>query len=66
MDGIDSFWADLLSANAMRILLAWQSLRADERAAVLAHVLRMRDEDGWHPSQHASAAAALQAIQATT
>jgi hypothetical protein len=66
MDDIDALWADLLSSDAMRIQPAWNLLSSDEQPAVLAHLLRMRDEDGWHPSQHASAAAALQVIQITT
>ena len=62
MDGLDELWADLLSAEAARIRRAWNGLSAEERLAVLDHLVRMRDEDGWHPAQRASAAAAIQVI----
>ena len=63
MDGLDELWADLLSGDAGRIRRAWNRLRVDERQAVLEHLARMADQEGWHPSQRASAATALQVIR---
>lgn len=40
----------------------WGDLTDDEAQAVLAHLTRMRDEDGWEPAQRAAAATALQVI----
>jgi hypothetical protein len=62
MDSVDTLWAHLLSADTMRIQNAWNTLNAEERRAVHEHLTRMRDEDGWHSSQHESAAAALRVI----
>jgi hypothetical protein len=62
MDSLDTLWGDLLSADLMRIQNAWKALNTEERRAVLEHLTRMRDEQGWHPSQHESAAAALRVI----
>ena len=64
MDGLAELWADLLSADSARIERAWRSLRAEERQAVLEHLARMRDQEGWHPSQREAAAAALHVIHA--
>ncbi len=63
MDGLDEFWADLLSGDAQRIQSAWGRLTDEERRAVLDHLARMRDESGWHPVQRQSAAAALRVIR---
>jgi hypothetical protein len=62
MDGLDELWADLLSGDASRIRRAWNSLGTEERQAVLEHLARMSDQEGWHSSQRTSAAAALQVI----
>ena len=63
MHGLDELWADMLSGDASRIRRAWNSLRVAERQAVLEHLARMADQEGWHPSQRASAATALQVIR---
>jgi hypothetical protein len=60
---LDQLWADFLSADPARIQRAWSDLSRDETQAVLDHLARMRDEDGWHPDQRASAATALQVIR---
>ena len=62
MDSLDTLWADLLSSDTLRIQRVWNTLSADERRAVREHLTHLRAEDGWHPSQHASAAVALQVI----
>jgi len=64
MNGLAELWADLLSADTRRIERAWRGLRAHERQAVLDHLARMRDGDGWHASQREAAAAALRVIHA--
>ena len=63
MDNLDELWANVLSADSARIRRAWAVLSAVERQAVLEHLARMRDEDGWHPEQRESAAAAINVLR---
>jgi hypothetical protein len=63
MDTLDQLWADFLSTDPARIRRAWGDLTDDESRAVLDHLARMRDEDGWHPTQRASAVTALKVIR---
>jgi cytochrome c553 len=60
---LDQLWEALLSRDPGRIRRAWQDLSDDEAQAVLAHLARMRDDEGWQPDQRAAAAAALRTIQ---
>jgi hypothetical protein len=62
MDDLDELWANMLSADSARIRRAWAALSAKERQAVLEHLTHMRDDDGWHPEQRESAAAAIKAL----
>jgi hypothetical protein len=62
MDDLEALWEALLSQNPGQIRRAWMALSDDEALAVLQHLGRIRDEDGWQPSQREAAAAALQVI----
>lgn len=62
MDDLDKLWEDLLSQDPGRIRRAWGNLTDDESQGILAHLGRMRDEDGWDPGQREAAATALQVI----
>jgi hypothetical protein len=62
-DPFASFWDDLLSRQSEKIRLAFSQLNQAEQAAVLAHLKRMTTEEGWHPEQRLSAAAAIQAVE---
>ncbi len=63
MNGLDELWSDLLSGDSQRVQRAWGGLGEEERRAVADHLARMRDADGWHPTQRESAAAALKVIR---
>jgi hypothetical protein len=63
MNGLDELWANLLSGDPERIRRVWTGLTAAERQALLDHLARMRDGEGWQPSQRESAAAALKVIR---
>lgn len=63
MVNLSELWGDLLSEEPKRILRARAQLTEAEATAVLEHLHRMRDEDGWHPEQRASAAVALRVLQ---
>ena len=61
-DLIETFWEEILSRQQERIQIAFRSLSADEKAAVLDHLKRMTTEPGWHPEQIESALKALEAL----
>jgi hypothetical protein len=63
MDDLALLWEELLSQDPARIRSAWNNLTDDECLAVLAHLKRMRDEDGWSPAQRAAASDALRALR---
>lgn len=56
-------WTEILSREAERIQLAFQSLNTAEKISVRAHLIRMTTEEGWHDVQVESASAALEAIK---
>jgi hypothetical protein len=58
-DDLDALWEALLSSDPARIRHVWGDLSDDESLAVLAHLRRMRDEDGWDPAQREAATTAL-------
>jgi hypothetical protein len=60
---VEIVWENLLSRQPERIHQVYRSLSISERQAVLAHLLRMIDEPGWHPEQRLSARVAIQAIE---
>jgi hypothetical protein len=63
---LERLWDDLLSRKPDRIMVAFASLDAPDRHAVLAHLHRMLSETGWQPEQSASARAAIKAIKSHT
>jgi hypothetical protein len=63
---LENIWDALLSRDAEQVRSAYNSLGPTERDQVLAHLLKMTSEEGWHPQQRESARAALAAIQDTT
>ena len=62
MDTLETLWDRLLSRQPAEILAAFERLPVSEQAAVLAHLRRMAEEDGWQPGQRASAKAALEIL----
>jgi hypothetical protein len=60
---LDDVWEALLSGDPARIRRAWRDLTDEEALSVLAHLARMRDEEGWAPAQRESAAVALQVLR---
>ena len=64
MDGdwLETFWADMLSEEPPRVMMAWAQLEAEERATVHAHLVKMATEAGWAEVQRSAAQAALDVI----
>jgi hypothetical protein len=58
----EDFWAEILSADPGRVRRAFDRLAPDDAQRVRAHLRRMVDEPGWHPSQRDNARAALRAL----
>ncbi len=56
-------WTDLLSSDPALIRRAWGRLTDDECRAVLDHLRRMTEDEGWQPEQRAAAAAALRVLR---
>lgn len=63
MNELDEVWEALLSGDPARIRRAWRDLTDEEALSVLAHLARMRDEEGWAPAQRESATVALQVLR---
>ncbi len=61
-DSLETLWDGLLSRQPEQIRAAYAGLDEIEKIAVLAHLERMASESGWHPEQHLSAQAALEAL----
>ncbi len=64
-DPLQSIWDGILSSKPDLIRETFDTLEPSKQSAVLAHLHRMVAEDGWHPSQQASANVALQTLEAT-
>jgi hypothetical protein len=63
MTELEDMWAALLSEKPPQIRKAWGELKDEEASAVLTHLRRMAEEDGWAEVQQQAARAALQVIQ---
>ena len=59
----EELWEHLLSEKTALILRAWQTMNAEEQAAVKLHLQAMAREADWHPNQRRAAAAALRWIE---
>jgi hypothetical protein len=59
---IEELWGALLSREAELIQSAYSRLAKGEQRAVLAHLHRMAEEEGWHPEQRRSAEAAIKVL----
>lgn len=62
-DPLEAFWDALLSREPERARAVFLQLDKETRHAVVAHLIKMTCEEGWHPEQVLSAQAALDAIQ---
>jgi hypothetical protein len=62
MENLEHVWESLLSGDPARIRRAWGDLTDEEGLSVLAHLTRMRDEEGWDLSQREAATIALQVL----
>ena len=63
MPELEHIWEALLSGDPARIRRVWDDLTDDEAVSVLAHLGRMRDEEGWDASRREAAAIALQVLR---
>jgi hypothetical protein len=62
-DETEEFWAAILSENRDEVKRAWQTLAADERVLVMAHLQKMRDPDeGYAEVQRAAAQFAVDIV----
>jgi hypothetical protein len=59
---LETLWDALLSRDPEQVYKAYNALAPVEREQVLAHLVRMTEEEGWQPEQRASARAALAAL----
>jgi hypothetical protein len=59
---LDELWEALLSEDPARIRHVWGEVTDAEAQAILAHLTRMRDDDGWTDEQRAAARTALQVL----
>ncbi len=59
---LQDFWEEILSGEPARVRAAFADLDLATREAVILHLKRMADDEGWHPLQQASARSALQAL----
>ena len=62
IEPLEIFWDSILSRQPEKIRLAFEALEVEGQKNVLAHLIRMSTEDGWHPVQRASASAALETL----
>ena len=60
---LEALWDGLFSRDAGQIRAAFARLQADERPAILTHLRRMAEEEGWHAEQRKSAQAALDVLE---
>jgi hypothetical protein len=66
-DETEEFWAAILSEDREEVRRAWQSLEAEERVLVLAHLQKMRDPaEGYAEVQRAAAQFAVDTVGAMT
>ena len=59
LNELESLWDQILSHQAASVQAAFNSLSAEEKAAIVSHLKRMASETGWHPEQRKSARSAL-------
>ena len=59
---LENLWDRLLSRDPHQVRDVFFSLTTDEQNAIRAHLIRMVNEEGWHPEQNVSAKLALEAI----
>lgn len=60
---LETLWDSLLSEDPHRINSVYLALAESERQAVLDHLMKMAESDGWLPSQRQSARIALEEIR---
>jgi hypothetical protein len=61
---IEDFWNDMLSEEPARVRKAWLELDDEAADALLKHLRKMSNEDGWTAPQRQSASTALKIIRA--
>jgi len=61
-NNIENLWNRILSRDEMLIREAFCELDEAEREAVITHLKRMANEEGWHQEQRESALAAIKTI----
>jgi hypothetical protein len=59
----EELWEHLLSEKTVLILRAWQTMNAEERAAVKLHLEAMSREADWPQTQRRTAASTLRCIE---
>jgi hypothetical protein len=61
--GLQAFWAQILSEDSRQIITAYNQLDKNERKALLEHLRRMAEEEGWAQGQRRRARRALEELQ---
>lgn len=61
-DELEHLWDGLLSRQEDQVWEAYRSLDAKEQEVVIAHLMRMANETGWHPEQRRSAQVTLRIL----
>lgn len=61
-DALEILWNSLLSRQPDLVREAFSGLNLVEQKAVLSHLHRMTEEDGWHREQRISASIALREL----
>jgi hypothetical protein len=56
-------WGEILSRDPAKIKSIFSLLPPEERTAVIAHLSKMLNEEGYHPEQVISAQSALNVIK---
>jgi len=62
MEPLEFFWENILSRSPERIRAIFKTIDEDSQRAVIIHLEKMTNEEGWHPEQVISAQAALDAL----
>lgn len=62
-NALEIFWDNLLSRDSVKIRAVFEPLNRHDRLAVMQHLQRMANEEGWHDEQRQSALAAIALIE---
>ena len=63
INGNENIWEGILSREENRIWQVFSSLDEASQSVILNHLVKMKQENGWHPEQVKSASLALDVIR---